>query len=153
MRSRSTVSIARPIRAFTQALAQWRPDWQVHVELDGKGLPESTGRVVSARLARSPGVTAVYSVGGANLAVARAFADAGRPCRAFIGHDLDADNIGMLRQRQLCAVLHHDLRHDLHSACLQFMQAHGLNVTAPPPALSRPEVITPFNLPAPWADA
>ncbi|PXW95168.1 LacI family transcriptional regulator [Sphaerotilus hippei] len=138
------------IRAFTQALVQWRPAWQLHVELDGKGLPESTYRVVSQALARSSGMTAVYSVGGANLAVARAFAHAGQACRVFIGHDLDADNLGMLRERQLSAVLHHDLRHDLHSACLQFMQAHGLKVTAPPPTLSRPEVITPFNLPISW---
>jgi LacI family transcriptional regulator len=140
------------IRAFTQALVQWRPGWQVHIELDGKGLPESTYLVVSDALARSSGLTAVYSVGGANLAVARAFADAGQPCSVFIGHDLDADNLGMLRERTLSAVLHHDLVHDLHCACLQFMQAHGLRVTAPPHALSHPEVITPYNLPAQWAD-
>jgi LacI family transcriptional regulator len=135
------------IRAFTTSLAQWRPDWQVQVEHDGQGLPASTYRAVSRVLARTPGLAAVYSVGGANLAVARAFDDAGERCQVFIGHDLDADNLGMLRRRQLSAVLHHDLRLDLRAACLQFMQAQGVRVSAPRPTLSRPEVITPYNLP------
>ena len=40
----------------------------------------------------------------------------------FIGHDLDDDNLALLRAGRLSAVLHHDLHHDLHMACLSVMQ-------------------------------
>jgi len=66
----------------------------------------------------------------------------------FIGHDLDDDNLALLRKRQLSAVLHHDLHHDLHLACHLLMQHHGAAPSAAAPKRSNVEVITPFNLPA-----
>lgn len=136
------------IEAFRDALAATRPDCGVQVLDAGQGLHGPTAAAVGRLLARQPGIEAVYSVGGANAAIRAAFDKAGRGCRVFIGHDLDDDNLALLRRRQLSAVLHHDLRHDLHTACLLLMQHHGLAPRAPVPTRSNVEVITPFNLPA-----
>ncbi len=136
------------IEAFREALAAMRPDCGVQVLDAGQGLHAPTVVAVGRLLARQLGVAAVYSVGGANAAIRAAFEQAGRACRVFIGHDLDDDNLALLRKRQLSAVLHHDLHHDLHLACHLLMQHHGAAPNAAAPTRSNVEVITPFNLPA-----
>ena len=105
-----------------------RPDCGVQVLDAGQGLHAPTVAAVGRLLARQPGIAAVYSVGGANAAIRAAFEQAGRACRVFIGHDLDDDNLALLRKRQLSAVLHHDLHHDLHLACHLLMQHISQNV-------------------------
>ncbi|WP_310460410.1 LacI family DNA-binding transcriptional regulator [Sphaerotilus sp.] len=136
------------IAAFVQALGQSRPASRVHVMDTGHGLHAPTREAVGQLLARCPAVAAVYSVGGANAAILAAFEAAGRPCRVFIGHDLDDDNLALLRAGRLSAVLHHDLHHDLHLACRLVMQAHGVAHAVSMPTRSNVEVITPFNVPA-----
>jgi LacI family transcriptional regulator len=89
----------------------------------------------------------VYSIGGANDAILQAFAQAGRHCRVFIGHDLDADNLALLRAGQLSAVLHHDLAHDMRMACLHILRAHGVGPAQALATLSGVQVVTPFNVP------
>lgn len=136
------------IEAFRAALSARRAGVAVHVLDAGQGLHRPTVAAVGRLLAREPSVDAVYSVGGANAAIRTAFERAGRACRVFIGHDLDDDNLALLQRQQLSAVLHHDLRHDLQTACLLLMQHHGLAPRALVPTRSNVEVITPFNLPA-----
>jgi LacI family transcriptional regulator len=136
------------IAAFIQALGCSRPASRAHVMDTGHGLHAPTREAVGQLLACCPTITAVYSVGGANAAILAAFEAAGRPCRVFIGHDLDDDNLALLRARRLSAVLHHDLHHDLHLACLLLMQAHCVAHTLSMPTRSNVEVITPFNVPA-----
>ena len=46
--------------------------------------------------------------------------------RQILGHDLDADNLALLRAARISAVLHHDLRSDARSACQHIMRAHGV---------------------------
>ncbi|MEX8493264.1 LacI family DNA-binding transcriptional regulator [Sphaerotilus sp.] len=138
------------IDAFVRALGRTRPASRVHVMDTGHGLHAPTRAAVGQLLARCPGVAAVYSVGGANEAILAAFDAASQPCRVFIGHDLDDDNLALLRSGRLSAVLHHDLHHDLYLACLLVMQAHGVAHTVQMPTRSNVEVITPFNVPARW---
>lgn len=135
------------IDAFVQALGRTRPASRVHVMDSGQGLHGPTRAAVGHLLRRCPAVEAVYSVGGANEAILAAFEAAGRPCRVFVGHDLDDDNRALLLAGRLSAVLHHDLHQDLHLACLQVMQAHGVAHPGPLPTRSNVEVITPFNVP------
>jgi LacI family transcriptional regulator len=92
-------------------------------------------------------VRAVYSIGGGNRAVLDAFGE--RECRVFIAHDLDADNVDLLRAGRISAVLHHDLGQDMRRACHVIMQAHR---ALPGGILSWPssvQVVTPFNAPQP----
>ena len=67
--------------------------------------------------------------------------------RMFVGHDLDADNLALLREHEISVVLHRDLRADMRAACRVVMQAHRVlpQSAAPPP--SQVQIITPFNLP------
>jgi LacI family transcriptional regulator len=76
-------------------------------------------------LDRHPDVEAVYSIGGGNRAILEAFDARHRRCRAFVAHDLDADNRELLEAGRLTAVLYHDLRRDVHHACQIIMQADG----------------------------
>jgi LacI family transcriptional regulator len=102
---------------------------------------------VAAALDAHPGIRAVYSAGGGNAAILDAFGE--RECRVFIAHDLDADNVALLRAGRLSAVLHHDLGQDMRRACHVVMQAHR---ALPGGILSWPssiQVVTPFNAPQP----
>jgi LacI family transcriptional regulator len=120
--------------------------------IDQDGRDESLREQVRVALAADPtikGVYSMYSIGGGNAAVVRAFAEAGRNCSVFIAHDLDDHNTALLQSRRLSAVLHHDLNQDMRRACHVIMQAHR---ALPGPILSWPssiQVITPFNVPAP----
>ncbi len=136
------------IDAFVKAWQSARPASHVRIVTAGHGLHDPTVAAVSRLLARHPSVAATYSVGGANAAILAAFERARRACRVFIGHDLDEDNLALLRTRQLSAVLHHDLHHDLQMACLSLMRAHRAEPPARTSTLSNVEVITPFNLPS-----
>ena len=98
-------------------------------------------------LAANPEIAGAYSIGGGNRAVVEAFRATGRACRVFVGHDLDADNLALLREREISAVLHHDLSADMRSACRVVMQAHRVLPQSAPPAPSQVQIITPFNLP------
>jgi LacI family transcriptional regulator len=116
---------------------------------EGQGLDAATQRaLVLDALERDPGIRAVYSIGGGNLATLEAFEAAGRECAVFIAHDLDHDNTRLLQQRRLSAVLHHDLRQDMRHTCRIIMQAHGALPTGTAPALpSAIQVVTPYNMP------
>jgi len=102
---------------------------------------------VSAALDAHPGIRAVYSAGGGNAAILDAFGE--RECRVFVAHDLDVDNVALLRAGRISAVLHHDLGQDMRRACHVIMQAHR---ALPGGILSWPssiQVVTPFNAPQP----
>jgi LacI family transcriptional regulator len=135
------------IDAFVRALGRTRPASRILVMDTGHGLHAPTREAVGTLLASQPALAAVYSVGGANAAILAAFDAAARPCRVFVGHDLDEDNLALLRSGRLSAVLHHDLHHDLALACRLVMQAQGVVPAVRVPTRSNVEVITPFNVP------
>src|SRR6476620_7674653 len=99
-------------------------------------------------LRRQPKINAVYSIGGGNKAILEAFDIVGRKCRVFIAHDLDRDNLSLIQDRQITAVLHHDLRQDMRHACQVIMQANGA-IDGPIESIaSQINIITPYNLPS-----
>ena len=136
------------IAAFIEGWKRARPLGRVRIVTAGHGLHAPTVAAVSRSLGRHPGIAAAYSVGGANAGILAAFDRAGRPCRVFIGHDLDEDNLALLRAGRLSAVLHHDLQRDLLRACRCVMHAQRAGPPPEPSLRSNVEVITPFNLPA-----
>ena len=99
-------------------------------------------------LREHPEITAVYSIGGGNKAILDAFDFLGRKCRVFIAHDLDRDNLPLIQNRQITAVLHHDLRHDMRRACQVIMQANGAIDGPIESVASQINVITPYSIPA-----
>lgn len=132
---------------FRQYLRQHHPGLRVVEVSEGVGLHDSTASLVRQALAQDADIVAVYSIGGANQAILDAFAECGRRCRAFVGHDLDDDNLELLRRHRLTALLHHDLRHDVRMACLHLMRAQGVGPARVTSSGSSVQVITPCNLP------
>jgi LacI family transcriptional regulator, galactose operon repressor len=127
------------------------PGRAVREVTDTNGVDAAMLEAVSTALEDDSTIDAVYSVGGGNAATARAFERAGRRVSAFITHDLDADNLALLRQRRISAVLHHDLRDDMRRACRLVMQAHGALPGVPHSLPSHVQVITPYNEPPAFA--
>ena len=132
---------------FRRALRTRYPNLGIVEASEGLGIDQPTGALVRKALAANPDIVGAYSIGGGNRAVVEAFRATGRTCRVFVGHDLDADNLALLRERKISAVLHHDLRADMRAACRVVMQAHRVVPQSAPPPPSQVQIITPFNLP------
>ncbi|MDX6349326.1 MAG: LacI family transcriptional regulator [Streptomyces sp.] len=133
---------------FRSAMRTLRPHRTLVEITEGQGLDATQRELVLDALKRDPGIRAVYSIGGGNIATLEAFAALARECAVFIAHDLDHDNTRLLHQRRLSAVLHHDLRQDMRRACQTIMQAHGALPAGTAPSLpSAIQVVTPYNMP------
>lgn len=115
---------------------------------DTDGLDTAVRDQTVSLLRQHPNITAVYSIGGGNRAILDAFESVDRRCRVFIAHDLDRDNLSLIQNRQITAVLHHDLRQDMRRSCQVIMQANGA-IDGPIESIpSQINVITPHNVPA-----
>jgi LacI family transcriptional regulator len=115
---------------------------------DTDGLDEAVRDQTVALLREHRDITAVYSIGGGNRAILDAFDIVGRECRAFVAHDLDRDNLSLIQDRRITAVLHHDLRHDMRRACQVIMQSSGALDGPIKSVASQINVVTPYNIPA-----
>jgi LacI family transcriptional regulator len=87
-------------------------------------------------------------MGGGNRAILDAFDIVERECRAFVAHDLDRDNLSLIQDRRITAVLHHDLRQDMRRACQVIMQSSGALDGPIESVASQINVVTPYNIPA-----
>jgi LacI family transcriptional regulator len=134
---------------FQGAMRSRHPD-RAMIEIDNSdGLDETMRGLVLGALDRNPNISAVYSIGGGNMAIIEAFAARQRTYSVFIAHDLDHDNMHLLRAGRISAVLHHDLRQDMRQACYVIMQAHKAILGAGSSWPSNIHIITPYNMPAP----
>lgn len=132
---------------FRAAMRDLSPDRPLLEVTDTVGLHASTLAAVSRALREAPSTDAVYSIGGGNAAILEAFRTAGRTPPIVVAHDLDEDNLLLLRRRQLTAVLHHDLHSDLAEAARLILHARGVLPGRPWSRTSQIQVITPFNEP------
>ncbi|MGH3370252.1 MAG: LacI family transcriptional regulator, partial [Nocardioidaceae bacterium] len=89
----------------------------------------------------------VYSIGGGNQAIVDAFAALDRECEVFVAHDLDEDNVRLLREGRVSVVLHHDLGQDMRRVCHAILQAHRVLPGAAHSLPSNIQVVTPYNTP------
>lgn len=133
------------VRGFSQQLQALRSDATLCRIDQGRGLGPDTVTLVRDALEHTPAINAVYSVGGANRAIAEAFELRGEAAQVFIGHDLDDDNVSLLKAGTLTAVIHHDLKRDLHHACESILAAHGYRLNQAPVSQSI-QVVTPYNV-------
>lgn len=133
-------------RGFSSELARLRPDIELIDASGGGGLNPETGREVSDRLNSEQDVAGVYSMGGGNLAILEALDRMGNSPQVFIGHDLDEDNLALLKDNRLSLVLYHDLRTDMLSAFRQILAFHSLGEPPRVPT-SDIQIITPMNIP------
>jgi LacI family transcriptional regulator len=117
-------------------------------QTDTDGLDATVEESTLRTLQRNPGISSVYSIGGGNQAILNAFDSVDRRCQVFIGHDLDRDNLHLLHDERLTAVLHHDLRYDMRLACHIIMQAQGAIDGPIASARSPIHIVTPYTIPA-----
>ena len=132
---------------FRSAIRERWPHRGLTEITDSDGLDTSVYRLALDALDRHADIEAVYSIGGGNRAILDAFDAADHPCQVFVGHDLDRDNLRLLHDGRLTAVLHHDLRYDMRLACQVVMQAQGA-IDGPIESVPSPiQVVTPYNIP------
>lgn len=133
------------VQGFIDVLKRLRPDVSCYQVDQGYGLYRDTVERTRNRLESLPHINAVYSVGGANRAILDAFSALNYTQRLFIGHDLDEDNVALLREGRLSAVLHHDLQQDLRRGCELILEHYRL-LNRIPEAEQGIQIITPYNL-------
>lgn len=136
------------VEAFVEEVGRLGAGLTSRTITETDGLDASLAAQVQDALVDDAEIIGVYSVGGGNRAIAGEFALAGRSCDVFVAHDLDSDNVELLRSGVVSAVLHHDLQADMRRAVRQVMRAHGLLPGAPTSIAANVEVITPHNIPA-----
>lgn len=146
--SSSFVGERTRVEAFVEQLTVEAPGLTVHRVTDADGLDASTQAVVGAELDGLTGPVGIYSVGGANRAIIAALRAKGVTPFVHVGHDLDADNLELLRTGAIDLVLHHDLREDAGSAIRAVLQHHGLVPGAAISISSGVQVVTRHNIPA-----
>lgn len=136
------------VAGLRDALRQDHPHLAMTEISEGFGRDEQTGALASLALSRHPDICAVYSAGGGNRSLLDAFARAGRTCRAFVAHDLDADNRALLSEGRISFVLHHDLKADIRNVYRLLLEHIRLLPPSKSPPLSEIGIFTPFNIPA-----
>ncbi|TKC87693.1 LacI family DNA-binding transcriptional regulator [Trinickia terrae] len=133
--------------SFRRALRTRFPRLALTDASGGHGLDEPTEKRVLRVLAQDVKIAAVYSMGGGNPAILRALKTKQQSPACFIGHDLDRDNVSLLREGKVQAILHHELRQDMRSACQHVMHFHKLLPAAAVSPSSSVVVVTPENIP------
>lgn len=136
------------LSGFRRELARLDPGREIVVLADADGLDAGMTGLVAELLASRRDIVAVYSVGGGNRGIVTELRGAGVRPRPYIAHDLDTDNLGLLRSGAIDVVLHHDLRADLARACRQLLRARRLLPGAPTSTAAEVHVVTPHNIPA-----
>ena len=117
-------------------------------QTDTDGLDASVRESTLRTLHRHAGINSVYSVGGGNQAILEAFDAADRRCQVFVGHDLDRDNLQLLHDERLAAVLYHDLGYDMRLRITSSLQAQGAIDGPIESVRSQIHIVTPYNIPA-----
>lgn len=133
--------------SFRRALRSRYPQLTLIDASGGHGLDTQTEARVHKVLDTHADIVAVYSMGGGNSAILRALAARRQTPLCFIGHDLDRDNVRLLREGKVQAILHHELRQDMRSACQHLMHFHKLLPAAALTPSSPVVVVTPENIP------
>ncbi|SDR51625.1 LacI family transcriptional regulator [Paraburkholderia fungorum] len=133
--------------SFRRALRKHHPQLRLVDASGGHGLDMPTEERVRHALNGGSDIAAVYSMGGGNAAILRALEARQEAPVCFIGHDLDRDNVRLLRAGRIQAVLYHDLRQDMRSACHHVMHFHKLLPAASVASSSSVVVVTPENIP------
>ena len=130
---------------FRATLAERFPHLRAVTVSEGHGIDRSTEELAGRALDADPAIRAVYSIGGGNRAILRAFGERKRHRAVFAAHDLDADNRGLLAAGKLDFVIHHDLRQDARSACQMVLAHHRMLPAEFRIASSRVAIATPCD--------
>lgn len=133
--------------SFRRALRTRYPQLALIDASGGQGLDTPTEARVRKVIGVHTKIAAVYSMGGGNAAILRALEAAHQAPACFIGHDLDRDNVRLLREGKVQVILHHNLRQDMRAACQHIMHFHKLWPASAISPSSPVLISTPENIP------
>ncbi|KUF12121.1 LacI family DNA-binding transcriptional regulator [Pseudoponticoccus marisrubri] len=108
---------------FRAAMARLCPAARLTLLVQGGEGPGFAPRVAAA--SREDPAAGLYSIGGDNRALVRAFTRLGLPRPVMIGHDFDPENRALLAAGDLDAVLYHELTDDIRHAVQVFLSVHS----------------------------
>lgn len=132
---------------FKEALVDLRSHAVVHSVTNSDGLDQTSYQLVHEVIDKDNNVGGIYSIGGGNFGVIKALEERGMTSVCTIGHDLVRDNILLLKQHKLSALIHHNLREDMRQACKHLLAYYYQKKDLPPITSSKLDVITPYNIP------
>ena len=133
---------------FIEALGVECPGAPVIDISGGAGMGGATAARLGSALDRvSGGPVAVYSMGGGNAAILRVLQDRKIDLCAYVAHDLDRENLSLLRDGRVDFVLYHDLQNDMRNVMSMFAACHGLGPKPASVLTSDIQIVTPFNVP------
>lgn len=145
--SRDFIGEQERIEGFERAIRQFAPQHRVSVVAGGYGIDPLMYQSLKNFLQAHPDTDAVYTVGGGNPGILRAFDELNRPVNAFIGHDLDRENRALLQTGKIDALIEHNLQLDAQHAFKTLLEFHGfLPASAPPAPYSKINIITRYNM-------
>ena len=135
------------LSGFQSTLISAKPDIDMIIARGGDGLSSSTSDEVKNALQGITHLDAVYCMGGGNEAILKTLSDYDLKPEIYIAHDLDEENIDLLRAEKITAVIHHDVAQDLRNAFTQIAAYHKLIPPYQNQLNSDIQIITPLNLP------
>lgn len=133
--------------AFAQALGQSCPNLRIITASGGGGTARDTAHGLADVIDQMRDLKAVYSMGGGNAAILDTLDQYQPLSGVFVAHDLDAENLRLVRAGRLTYVLYHDLEADIHNVYRAFLHHHKLAAAPPRSMVSSVQVVTPLNLP------
>lgn len=125
-------------RGFLAAMGRHLPGARITSMVQGKEGTDFARRVADATREAPP--AGLYSIGGGNRALVRAFSALALPRPIVIGHDLDPENRALLAEGAVDAVLYHELTDDIRHALQVFLSVHSRG------AVPMPENGTPLRV-------
>ena len=139
---------AKRFEHFKASIADSRPDLRIYEIVGSAGLTGETRQRLRVALASARDIAGIYSMGGGNKAILDVLRDDGVPRCPFVAHDLDRDNLELLRAAEIDYVLNHDLSADMERAFRVIAEHYGLLRQTDQPAFSDIQIVTPHNIPA-----
>lgn len=135
------------IAGFISGIEQFAPRNSINVVAGGLGIDHQMYACLFQYLDAHPHTEAVYTVGGGNAGIIRAFAERNRRIKTFIGHDFDRENRALMQAGKIDALIEHNLQLDAQTAFRSLLAFHGFipeGESLKP--YSRINIITRFNM-------
>ncbi|VTM71956.1 DNA-binding transcriptional repressor MalI [Raoultella planticola] len=135
------------IAGFISGIEQFAPRNSINVVAGGLGIDHQMYACLCQYLDAHPHTEAVYTVGGGNAGIIRAFAERNRRIKTFIGHDFDRENRALMQAGKIDVLIEHNLQLDAQTAFRSLLAFHGFipeGESLKP--YSRINIITRFNM-------
>lgn len=135
------------IAGFISGIEQFAPRNSINVVAGGLGIDHQMYACLCQYLDAHPHTEAVYTVGGGNAGIIRAFAERNRRIKTFIGHDFDRENRALMQSGKIDALIEHNLQLDAQTAFRSLLAFHGFIPEGDSlKPYSRINIITRFNM-------